>query len=254
MKRLLTLLTLTIAFAACKKEDKTITPVAPEKTAPYLSRVTYFDTLYKRELQKDSVQLTQEGNLAYVGVYDKYFELENFVYDKKGNLTEASGQMYSDGWVTLHFEYDGLGNIIERTKESNTYIIEKVSYSYDNYNRIAKEEHTSSWYPQENVTREYSYKDGSMNPVSMTETSHENAQHSVTYLYSYDTRPNPYNTLPKIVYYMGVGELGVNNITSTSVRDANNTITKTYHYGDNNLPFNQQTNVGEEFKYYYSQR
>ncbi|RYE24772.1 MAG: hypothetical protein EOP51_06315 [Sphingobacteriales bacterium] len=265
MNRIYTLLLIAAAFTACKKEDKTITPAAPEKTAPYLNKVMRYSSLYLKDIMTDSILLDENGELKFTSHYytangnDDYDGYtDTYTRDKIGRITLAKG-FFQDydvfSGTAFNFEYDSRSNISKVTLERiyNTTVV--TTYSYDEYDRIVKEQADYTYYPEKNTLREYTYATpGTFNPASMKETIGNDSKNAVTYLYSYDSKSSPFATLPKIVYYMGLGQLGVNNVLSVSVKDENNTTTNIYRYGDNQLPFNKQDNRGSEYKYYYGNR
>ena len=274
MNRISTLLLLTIAFAACKKEDKTIAPPAANKPVAYLNKTTYFDTTYKRELLLDTFVLDNNGELSRAVhiTYNSYYGnppvlspdpilLNEFIKDSKGRITEANGYYdiydYTDLYITVSYqlEYDANGNVSKRSFARNGETTEVTTYAYDNYNRLVKEDVVNKYRPEENIVRAYTYTTpGTLNPATMKVTTAGNPGSTVEYLYTYDNKPNPYTTLPAILYYMGIGTLGTNNILTTAVRDENSTTSYIYRYTADGLPFNRQSNKATEYKYYYTVR
>lgn len=274
MNRLFTLLLVAAAFSACKKEDKTITPTATNKPVAYLNKTTYYDTTYKRELLLDTFVLDNNGELSMAVhiTYNSYYGtppvpspdpilLNEFIKDSKGRITEANGYYdiyaYSDLYITVSYqlEYGANGNVSQRSFARNGKTEEITTYAYDTYNRLVTETHNHLYDNSKNTVREYTYNSpGTLNPATMKETTGGNPKTTVEYLYTYDNKPNPYTTLPRILYYMGIGQPGENNILTTAVRDENNTTSYIYRYTADDLPFNRQSNISTEYKYYYGNR
>ncbi len=265
MNRISTLLLLTIAFAACKKEDKTIAPPAANKPVAYLNKTTYFDTTYRQELMEDTISVDAAGNLLFAARLAPGAQLQAFtnIYTKDafGRIAKAEGYKEPgdviDGYASTvyHFEYDNNGNISKRTYILTDRLNTVSTYSYDTYNRLVKEDVVNKYRPEENMARVYTYTTpGTLNPATMKVTTAGNPQSMVEYLYTYDNKPNPYTTLPAILYYMGIGTLGTNNILTTAVRDENSTTSYIYRYTADGLPFNRQSNKATEYKYYYTVR
>ncbi len=256
MNRLFILLLITAAFTACKKEDKTVTPLAPERPIPYLAKTTYWDPGLRRLLPHDTFSLNANGDIVVVGLYksdvDGPYYLDNFQHNSNGNIVGASGYMHNDRYITFTYEYDLNNNISKRTANGTLYGTLISKYSYDTNNRLVREEEIYGYNNTIRRVREYTYSDNTLNPSTMKVTDEQGLL--TEYIYTYDNKPTPYSTLPKIVYYMGAGELGVNNVLSVSVRYENNTTSYLYRYDANNLPFDKQDNKGSQYKYYYGNR
>lgn len=265
MNRLFTLLLVAAAFSACKKEDKTITPTATNKPVAYLNKTTYFDTTYGMELMQDTISVDAQGNLLFAARLAPGQQFQGFtnIYTKDdfGRITKAEGYEGSSDVIDGHealvfnFEYDNNGNISKSSCQVVYRSYSVTTYSYDMYNRLVKEDITYTYKPAQNTVREYTYNSpGTLNPTTLKETTGGNPKTTVEYLYTYDNKPNPYTTLPRILYYMGIGQPGSNNILTTAVRDENNTTSYIYRYTADGLPFNRQSNTSTEYKYYYGNR
>lgn len=262
MNRLFTLLLVAVAFTACKKEEKTITPTPVDKPISYLNRVTYFSPQLGQELLQDTIALDAQGSLAFAAHVGKNRQHQGFtnIYTKDGFGRIVKAEGYSeptdviDGILSTiySFTYNDKGNI-DKAVLVQTGITRLIStYTYDEYNRLVSERR-EAMYPEAAITtREYTYSNpGTLNPASMKETMNDDATTTTEYLYTYDSNPTPYSTLPKILYYMGIGPLSVNNVVNVSVRDENNTTTNIYRYNGEGLPFVKQSNKDTEYKYYY---
>jgi YD repeat-containing protein len=245
----LLLLAVLISLNACKKEE---TDTRRPTTTPgkYLSKVNSWQTNTNTEVTSSSFEMNTDGELTSVKTFaansEALLNLTSFTKDGSGKITRATGT-YKGQPVAYVFEYDGNGNVASQTYTTGDAPAITTQYTYDGSHRIIKIEEMENGVVT--TTRTYTYAATGNNPTGM-ELVTKGTQGAMGYRYTFDDKKNPYLSLPKIIYYLGIGEFYDDNLLVEI--ETNGTARKsTYQYGADNYPTSRDDGGGSGIKFYY---
>jgi hypothetical protein len=245
----LLLLAALISLSACKKEATTTRRPSTEQ-GKYLSKVCNWQTNTNTEVTSSSFEINNSGDLTSVRTFaanaEAMLNMTTFTKDGSGKIVRSTGT-YKAQPVTYVFEYDGAGNLVRQKYDVGDSPTITTNYTYDASRRIVKMEEMKG--DEVIMTKTYSYNATGNNPTGV-ELVGEGTHGAIGYRYTFDDKKNPYLLLPKIMYYLGVGEFYDNNLMIET--QTNGSAQKsTYQYNTDGYPISRDDGSGTGMKFYY---
>lgn len=238
-----------ISLCACKKDEpNTKRPTTTQ--GKYLSKTTLWQTNTNTETTASSFEMNTNGDLTSVKTFtensEELLDLTTFTKDGSGRIAQVTGT-YKGQSVAYVFQYDGGNNIIKQTYTSGDSPATITQYTYDDSRRIVKIEEIKAGV--NTMTKTYTYQATGNNPTGM-ELVTEGSQGAAGFRYTFDDKKNPFISLPKVLYYLGVGEFYDDNLLVESETDGT-TRTSTYLYNADGYPTSRDDGNGSGVKFYY---